>query len=572
MTQAAGIDMSNSMSLEAVHRALTAVGQPFEIAQAMIRGEPMKVWKNAPPTLRDALAIGRGHGDDVFLVHDSDRVSFAAFYAAVCELARQWRDDGLRKGDRVAIAMRNRSEWPVAFFAAVVSGAIAVPLNAWWTGAELEYALLDCGAVFLVADDERLARIAPILGNCPSVAHIYAAGASQGVSATALDTIIGQPSDWAGIAAPDLPVAALAPDDDATIFYTSGTTGFPKGALGTHRNMMTTLMTGAFIGARGALRDGAAADPGMYRRALLLSVPFFHILGCAANLCPALVGGCKLVLMRKWTIDEGLRLIEQERITDAGGVPTNAIELAEHAARSGRDVSSLTGISYGGAPSRPELVDALATAFPKARPATGWGMTETSGGVAAQLGRDVMLRPASCGVAVPVWEMRIVDEEDRNRPPGETGELLVRGPGLIREYWNKPDATADAFVDGWLRTGDLAWLDEEGFCFLVDRAKDVIIRGGENIYSVEVENVLGSHPAVLEAALIAMPHPLLGEEPAAIVRARPGTTVLEAELQAFARTRLAAFKVPTRIDFRDEPLPRNATGKILKAQLKAELS
>lgn len=561
-----------AMSISEAHSLLTAPGQALEIETVMIDGRPVKAWKNAPPTLAHVFAAGRAHGEKIFLVHEDERVSFEAFSRATLRLAAHWQAAGLVKGDRVAIIMRNLPEWPVAFFAAAILGAIVTPLNAWWTGAELEFALADSGARFVVIDGERLTRLTPHLAALPAIDEILVARGDGG--ATALESIIGTPHDWAGLENRAQGDISLLPDDEATLFYTSGTTGKPKGALGTHRNIVSNIMASACSGARAYLRRGElppAPDPAAAQKATLLSVPFFHATGCHAVLSPSLFAGAKLVLMRKWEPLEAMRLIEAERVTGCGGVPTIAWQIIEHPERARFDLSSLESVSYGGAPSAPELVRQIKAVFPKAQPGNGWGMTETSATFTSHIGEDYIERPDSCGPAVPVCELRVTDPDGNILPPGSVGELWGYGPNVVKGYWNRPDATAETFVDGWVRTGDLARLDEEGFCFILDRAKDMLIRGGENIYCVEVESALYEHAAVMDAAIVGRAHRTLGEEPVAFVTLAPGATATEDELRAHVAARLAAFKVPVAVLLQSEPLPRNANGKILKRDLKALL-
>jgi long-chain acyl-CoA synthetase len=303
---------------------------------------------------------------------------------------------------------------------------------------------------------------------------------------------------------------------------------------------------------------------------MLLSVPFFHVTGCMAVLNPVTFGGGKLVLMYKWEPIRAFELIEREKIMAAGGVPTIAWQLIEHPARANYDLSSLESVSYGGAPSAAELVRRLREVFPKSQPGQGWGMTETCATVTSNGAEDYVNRPTSCGPAAAVAALQIRDPADGKTllPTGELGELWSFGPMNCKGYWNKPEATAQTYVDGWVRTGDLARLDEEGFCFIIDRAKDMLIRGGENIYCVEVENALYDHPAIMDAAVVAKPHRILGEEPAAVVTLKPGAEATEQELRAHVAERLAAFKVPVEIRFWPETLPRNPNGKILKTELK----
>lgn len=565
-----------AMTIAQAHDLLTAPGAPFEMETVLIEGRPTRAWKNAPPSLAHCFAAGRAHGDKIFLVLEEERVSYEAFARATLALAEQLRADGLVKGDRVAVVMRNLPEWPVAFYAASLCGAIVTPLNAWWTGGELEYGLTDSGTKILLIDAERYNRISEHLPNCPDLERIYVTRASEqelGDPRTVrLESIVGRPLSWAGLPDRAIPEDALTlqPEDDATIFYTSGTTGRPKGALGTHRNICSNIMASGCSQARSILRRGEALpapDPNAPQKATLLSVPFFHATGCHAVLNPSLVAGAKLVLMRKWDVAEAMRLIEAERVSSAGGVPTIAWQILEHPDRHKYDLSSLETVSYGGAPSAPELVRQIAGQF-KAKPGNGWGMTETSATFTHHMAEDYEHRPDSCGPPVPVCDLEVRDADGKVLPPGSVGELYGYGPNVVKLYWNKPEATAATFIDGWVRTGDLARIDEEGFCFIIDRAKDMLIRGGENIYCVEVENALYEHPAVMDAALVGRPHKSLGEEPVAFVTLVEGAAATEDELRAFVAARQAAFKVPVAVHFMAEPLPRNANGKILKTELK----
>jgi long-chain acyl-CoA synthetase len=558
-----------AMSIAQATALLTAPGAPFEMETLEIRGRPTRTWKNAPPSLQHCFAAGRAHGSRIFLVHEGERVTFEAFARATIQLADHMKALGVKPGDRVAIAMRNVPEWPVAFYAAQLAGAIVTPLNAWWTGAELEYGLADSGASLLVADAERWERIEPHRPALPALAHVLVSRGGD----KSLEAVIGTPDSWATL--PDVPTPApfMGPEDDATIFYTSGTTGRPKGALGTHRNICANILSSGFSAARSYLRRGEmppVPDPAGPQKATLLSVPFFHATGCHAILNPSLIAGAKLVMQKKFDAGEALKLIEAERITSAGGVPTIAWQILTHPDRDKHDLSSLEAIAYGGAPSAPELVRQIGAAG--AAPGNGWGMTETSATFSHHMAEDYLHRPDSCGPPVAVCEAQVRDPDGRVLPPDTVGELYGFGPNIVKGYWNKPEATAETFPDGWVRTGDLARIDSEGFITIVDRAKDMLIRGGENIYCVEVEGVLCEHPAVMDAALVGKPHLTLGEEPVAFVSTKPGMTVDEAELQAFVAERLARFKVPVAVYVRHQPLPRNANGKILKTELKKDVA
>jgi long-chain acyl-CoA synthetase len=565
-----------AMSIAQAHGLLTSPGMPFEMETKTIRGVEMRVWKNQPPTLRAIVEAARAHGEKVLLVYEDERVTFEAFYRAVSAFGRELQAQGVVKGDRVAIIMRNLPEWVVAFYGAASIGAIVTPLNAWWTGAELEYGLTDSGAKIAIMDAERYQRLIEHLPRCPDLVRVYVSREAEEIAhplVTKLETVIGGANDWAGLPDQALPEVELDADDEATIFYTSGTTGKPKGALATHRGVNSNILSGACAGARAFLRRGEKPpepDPNAPQRSTLLSVPFFHATGCFAVLNPSLFGGAKLVLMHKWDVIKAFELIQRERIQSAGGVPTIAWQLIEHPLRSNYDLSSLESVAYGGAPSAPELVRKIKETFPKSAPGNGWGMTETCATVTTHGAEDYANRPMSCGPAVPVAELQIRDVADGVTVLGvnEVGELWAKGPMIVKNYWNKPEATAQTFVDGWVRTGDLARVDEEGFCFIIDRAKDMLIRGGENIYCIEVENVLYDHPAVMDAALVGIPHKTLGEEPGAVVTLKPGAEATEAELRAHVAEHLAAFKVPVKVKFWHETLPRNANGKILKNELK----
>jgi long-chain acyl-CoA synthetase len=558
-------------SLKQIQAVLCAPGARFEMETVDVGGVATRTWKNQPPSLAALARFARAtHGDRLFVVHEDERVSYEAWFRATAALAAEMARLGVGRGDRVALAMRNLPEWPVAFFAATSLGAIVTPLNAWWSAGELTYGLSHSGARLLVCDAARWARVAPHPGELPALEAVLVSRAETDLAAPAraLEAVIGRPDEYAALPDADLPALELAPDDDATLFYTSGTTGLPKGAVGTHRNILTCVLSAAYVAERGAMRRGET-PPAPAPKVMLLVIPLFHVTACHAALMGTLAAGNTLVFMPKWDVGRALRLIETERVNIAGGVPTIAWQLLEHPARGDFDLSSLETIAYGGAPAAPELARRLHTDL-GVLPGNGWGMTETSATVTNHVGEDYLARPDSCGPPLPVADLKIMTEDGaRALATGQVGELWARGPQVVRGYWRDPAATAQTFVDGWVRTGDLARLDEEGFCYIVDRAKDVIIRGGENIYATEVENLLYAHPAVTDAAVVGIAHPTLGEEPAAVVHLAPGAHASEAELQAWVRERLAAFKTPVRVLFSNATLPRNANGKILKKDLRA---
>ena len=302
-----------------------------------------------------------------------------------------------------------------------------------------------------------------------------------------------------------------------------------------------------------------------------MSVPFFHVTGSHSLLAANTFAGNKLVMMHRWNPERALELIERERITTFGGVPSMVWQVLESPDFAKRDTSSVINVGYGGAPAAPELVRRIREAFPKSSASNGYGLTETSAITTTNAGIDYERKPDSVGVAMPICDLKVMDANGVELPRGEIGELYIKGPNVVSGYWNKPQATAQSFSEGFLHTGDLARIDADGFVYILDRAKDMLIRGGENVYCVEVEDVLYGHPAVMDAAVLGIAHRVLGEEVGAVVQLTTGSTVSVEELQAYARERLAGFKVPVRIELRDEPLPRNANGKILKRDLKRQL-
>jgi long-chain acyl-CoA synthetase len=564
-----------AVSLAAAQKVLTGKGAPFEIEECVINGIPTRVWKDAPATFRDLFVKGRSFGNRTFAVYGDDRATYESFARAALAIATALQDAGLRKGDRVGLVMRNLPEWPAVFFGTVLIGGIITPLNAWWTGKELEFGLKDCGAKVAFVDRGGFERISRHLHNCQALERVFVCrheGEISDPKVAKLATIVGEVSDWHRLPDRPLPDVSMAADDDATIFYTSGTTGKPRGAVGTHRNSLSNVVARGYSLALTRLRRGEdipLPDPDAPQKAALLVVPLFHVTGCQATMCPAIALGAKLVFMHKWDPELAMGIIERERITSTGGVPAIAWQLLQHRAFQEHDLSSLESVLYGGAPAAPELVRQLTKKLPKSVPGTGWGMTETCATFTSLIAEDYCLRPQSCGAALPVGDMKIVDAGGKELPPGAVGELWVKGPNVVKGYWENPEANRQSFEDGWLKTGDIARLDEEGFCYIVDRAKDMLIRGGENIYCIEVENALYEHPCVVDAAVVAVPHQLLGEEPGAVVALKPGTAVGEDELRGFVGERLAAFKVPVRIMFSEAPLPRNANGKLLKGELKS---
>ncbi|AJF65679.1 class I adenylate-forming enzyme family protein [Streptomyces vietnamensis] len=525
---------------------LGAPGAPFAVEGG--------VYVGGPRTLREFVEVTWGYGDRVFLVAEGVTMTYREFFDAACGLARRFVGEyGLRPGDRAVVAMRNLPEWHVAFWAAQLAGLVAVPLNAWWTEDEFAYALDDCAPGVLLVDGERVPRVRAWAARSGVPGIVFRGRAEEGFVAYVPDDdpLLGPP-----------PVDVL-PEHDATIIYTSGTTGRPKGAVATHLAQAGAAMNPRYFAAAAALARGDVPGTGP-AMVSLTTFPFFHVAAFTSFYAVMAAGGT-LVMMRKWDAGRALELIREHGVTHYAGVPTTALQLLDLARRTGDGLESLTLLSTGGAAAPPGIVAGIVDGYgERIEPRNGYGLTETCGGVLSNVGAEYRAHPGSVGRPSPVTEVRI------DRPDADgVGELWLRGQSLIRGYWGNEEATRAAFTgDGWFRTGDLARVDGDGRVSVVDRLTDMVIRGGENVYCVEVEGVLQQHPDVLDAAVVGVPHPLLGEEVVAVVRLRDGADPDVERLRAHVGARLAAFKVPARVLVREEELPRNPTGKLLKRQLR----
>ena len=371
-----------------------------------------------------------------------------------------------------------------------------------------------------------------------------------------------------GMAMPDV---EIEPTDDATILYTSGTTGFPKGAVSSHRAVTQALMafsSGAYVN---AARRGAEEQTSGLPACFILIVPLFHVTGCIPVMMSSFMWHFKLVMMYRWEPERALQLIERHKVTNFVGVPTQSWDMLESPNFSKYDTSSLASIGGGGAPAPPKLVARVESSFKTGRPSIGYGMTETNAYGPGNFGDDYVSHPSSTGrTPTIIMDFDIRNDELQSMPVGERGQIWMKSPTLIRGYWQKPEATAETIVDGWLCSGDIGRVDEEGFLYIEDRAKDMVLRAGENVYSAEVEAAIYEHPSVHEAAVFGVPHERLGEEVACVVMLRAGAELTDDELRNHVSTRLAGFKVPTRIAFTNEPLPRNPAGKFLKRELRTK--
>ena len=491
------------------------------------------------------------------VIAGDERLSFADLDRLSDNVARGLVERGVVKGDRVAIAMRNCPSWIITYMAALKAGAIATLVNGWWQTEELSHALSLTAPRLILADAPRAARIAEVPGEWELVPIAIELHAGE-----ALAALVGKND------ATELP--EILPEDDATILFTSGSTGEAKGALSTHRAVTTAIYTYAthLITLLGILTSRGTPPPNPPKT--LVNVPLFHVTGEVPVLLASFIIGRPMVLMPKWDAGEALRLIEAETITYFVGVPTMSLELMNHPDRKRFDLSSLTDIAAGGAARPTSHVERLQKSFGGAQPALGYGLTETNAVGCGNFWKNYADKPASTGRATaPFVEIAILGEGEGHLPANERGEIGIRTAANIKGYWCNPEATAAAFTcDHFLRTGDIGYLDDDGYLFIVDRKKDIIIRGGENISAAEVEAALYACPDIAEAAVMAMPDERLGEIPMAILYRTEDSRLDEQGLRAFLEGKMAAYKIPGKIVFASDPLPRLGTGKIDRVALK----
>jgi len=552
--------------LKRVREELTGPGGQFEIVEIEALGRRIKSFKAAPPSIREFWLSTAAWGDRPYLAYEDDVLTYAEAHAQAAAIADWLWQRGVRPGDRVAIAMRNYPEWMTIYWACVSIGVAAVGMNAWWTGEELDYALKDSAPKLVFCDAERLARLReceaargiPLvgvrLGSCPDDVTPYAEVVASGGT---------------------MPQVTVDPDADACIFYTSGTTGFPKGAQLTHRGCVANLLNMVYSTTAQALASeratGVAPPAAAPIPVSLLTTPLFHVTAnnCGAYLTTA--AGGLIVLMYKWDAGEALKLIERHKITAVSGVPVMSREIINHPDFASTDTSSLTGLSGGGAQVPPDLVLKIDQAHPTARPTTGYGMTETCGIITSVAGDFFVGRPDSAGPWMPSFDAKVVDDDGHELPLGEVGELWVKGAPVIKGYINRPDATAQTITDGWLHTGDVARIDADGFIYIVDRKKDLVIRGGENISCTEVEACIYRLPGVAECCVFGVADQRLGEEIGVAVVMKPGESSSAAAVIGHCTAHMSKHKVPRYVWFMDQPLPRNASGKFLRRELRDEL-
>ncbi len=547
-----------------VVRNLTAPGAPFEVVTETVRGRAMKTFKNRERSLREKVAAAAARGDVDFLVQGDRRISYGEFGRRAWGAARALtRDHGLAKGDRVAILSYNCADWIIALFGATSAGGIAVGLNGWWATEELEYGLVDSGSRFLVVDERLFPRVEPLIGKLGGLDAVFYIGDDAPPGTVPIGELL-EPHD-----AP--PAVAIDEDDPFVILYTSGTTGRSKGCITTHRGTLAQVTGILFANLVNAAVSGASLlPPSGTQPAALLTSPLFHVGGLHSIVCTQMTIGAKLVFSGgRFDAEEVLELIARERISIWSAIPTMLHRVVHHPKIRDYDLTSLRGISFGGAPTPSETIERAREVLPTSPSfANAYGLTETHGVATLNGGKDVLERKTSVGRPLPILDMKIVDADGKELPDDQLGELLIYGPTITPGYWNRPDATAEAVRDGWLYTGDLGYRDAEGFYFVVDRAKDMIIRGGENVYCTEIENCLADHPEIDEAAVVGVPDLEFGERVKAIVRRVPGSALAAGAVRAHVAAHLASFKVPELVEFTDEPLPRNPAGKLLKNALR----
>lgn len=558
-------DLERLRDIVVAHRA---PGQPLATHKEIVDGIELDVFSNIPQTLPDIYRLGLDIADRDFLVYLDERFTFGESLELAERLARIMIDRyGITKGNRVAICSRNNPEWCLTYLATTLIGAIIVPMNSWWTGAEMEYGLEDSGTRLLFADEERINRIEPYLQGLDL--QVIAIKPERELPYPEFHQLLSdRSSDHV-----NLDNYQVAADDDVSIMYTSGSTGHPKGVLSTHRNITHALYTWLFVKeVNEILRPELVEENPPYEPALLCNVPLFHVTGSHAQFLNCFVTQRKFVMMYKWDPEVALKLIEKERISVFHGVPTMTWELMESPGFDSTDLSSLRSVQSGGAARPPEHLALMLRKFPeKAIPGLGYGLTETNaiGGIIT--GKFYEANPRSTGRPTPpVTSVKVVDSDGNSLENGQVGEICIKGPTVMRGYWNKPDDTRDVIKDGWFHSGDIGMLDDLGFIVIMDRAKDIVIRGGENIGCAEVEYAIVEHPAVSEVSVYGIPDNRLGEILCASVMLKPGEILTLDELNRFLSKKLARFKIPEHIFFQHQQLPRIASGKIAKKQLREQ--
>ena len=547
--------------------ALTAAGQGFEVIRQTIDNVDYPVYKNAPKTLQEVYFAAGGHGDKEFLIYEDERWTFNDFFQQAWALADALTTrHHIAAGDRVGIAMRNYPEWLSAYVAITAIGAVAVPINSWGMAPELLFAVRDSECKSVFCDQQRFDLMAEGLAESNIHAVIARPDTSTGsASGQSLEDFIADSAN----ASP--PSVSIDSEDTAMIMYTSGTTGKPKGAVSTHRALCQALINFECTGTASAMANpeiiGAMLSKG-YESAQMLAVPLFHVSGLHAVFLTAVRAGRKIVMMYKWDAPQALKLIEQERITILSVAPSMMLQALESPEFDQYDTSSLSSLGAGGSATPARVSALMREKVSNMYGGTGWGLTETNSIGTAFTGQAFIDNPGSAGFCHATVEVKVCDEDGNPLPTGTPGRLWIKTPTAVSGYWKRPDANAKSFRDGWFDSEDIGYFDDNGYLYLSDRAKDMIIRGGENIYPAEIEAALCGHPGVYEVAAFGIADETLGEQVAVAVVPRDGATLSEDDIKNFAKQQLAGFKVPYRVTVMAEPLPRNAAGKVLKHVLK----
>ena len=548
---------------------LTAPDQIFAFEEMKhSSGITYREFTNTPKTLASFFEYGLMFPEWEFIVFNNERFTYQEIHKKAAQTANALKDAGIKKGDRVAICMANNPEYIISYMAVTSMGAVCVLLNSWWVPDEVSYGLENSEAKILIGDEKRLRG----LEKFTELRKIVVRPMNNSAGLETFDTFIESKAE-------SFSESSLDTNDNATIFYTSGSTGFPKGVLSTHRNILATLFSWALVttlkkeveaaesnAGQVSISDGAPVN----QSAILHCVPLFHVTGSHSGFLMSIIAGRKMVMMTKWDPGAALQLIQDEKIGAITGVPTQTWDLLTHPDRDQYDLSTLKELSGGGAPRPPEHVKKLKDGFKDSEPSIGYGLTETNAVGTLNLGKDYLIHPGSCGRAVPpVTDVAIIDENwnfiDESKA---VGEIVIKSPANMVGYWKNQEATDEVFnSDGWFKSGDLGYIDD-GFVFIVDRVKDLVIRGGENISCIEVEAAIYNHPSVQEAAVFGIPEERLGETLCVAICLKPSAELTEQELRDFLQDKLAAYKIPSFMQIGIEDLPRVASGKFSKKQLR----
>ncbi len=551
-------EVLSQAEIESAVARLVGPGQPFEVVDTNVDGINLKVFKNAPQNLNALYRSSLEYGQRDFYVYENERYTFEAVWEQAVKVANSLIACGVKPGDRIGIACRNYPEWLFAFMGVTSIGAIAVAMNAWWSGDELVYGIKDSGLKLLFADRERVERLKPHL-------------AALELKIITVRCNVEKHQSWEeflGDASTTMPEISVAPDTDAMILYTSGSTSHPKGVLSTHRAIIHALL-GWECGGAIAVELFPDLLPAPTQPSMLLAVPLFHVAGLNVQFLSSFRQGRKLVGMYRWDAERALSLVEEEQITQMNGVPTMAWEMIQSPNFDKYDTSSLMSMGGGGSAMVPEQSRQINDKISNGVVGTGYGLTETNGLGTTISGDALLSRPLSCGrPAPPMVAIKIVDTAGVEVPRVTSGEIWIHGAMNFSGYWNNPEATAETLSDGWVHTGDIGYMDDENYVFITDREKDMVIRGGENIGCQEVEAVIYEHAAVLECAVFGIPDERLGETLAAVVMKKPGTQLEPEDVRTHVTRLLANFKVPQHVRITDEQLPRIASGKIFKRGLR----